>query len=95
MTQERYWNTDAWHFNDKEWLTARKQEWKHVQKNLKIIASTEFRDSNYLKAHKEFFLKARCLILSFIALEVMNSDLYFHFFYCGTTLISRLKNSMN
>jgi hypothetical protein len=57
MTQERYWNTDAWRFNDKEWLDMRKQEWKHVQKNLKIIASTEFKDSNYLKAHKEFFFK--------------------------------------
>jgi hypothetical protein len=57
MTQEQYWNTDAWHFNDKEWLTARKQEWKHVQKNLKLIARTEFKDSNYLKAHKEFFFK--------------------------------------
>ncbi|MFQ3248069.1 MAG: hypothetical protein ACI9SP_004729 [Arenicella sp.] len=63
MTQEQYWNTDAWRFNDRDWLNARKQEWKHVQHNLKLIARTEFKDSNYLKAHKEFFLKALCLMV--------------------------------
>lgn len=44
---------DLWHPEDKDWMTQRKQEWRHVQKSLGIIGA-HVRKKHY-KYHKELF----------------------------------------
>ena len=46
-----------WHPEDKEWMKMRKQEWRFVQKNLKLTAPYLLYGGGYLKAHKHFFFK--------------------------------------
>ena len=46
-------NEDLWHSEDKDWMTQRKQEWRHVQKSLGIIGA-HVRKKHY-KYHKELF----------------------------------------
>lgn len=52
----RYWDASLWRTDDKDWLENRKQEWKHVQFNLKVFSRTTIRGS-YLKHHKKLFFK--------------------------------------
>lgn len=46
-------DNSAWKVDDKEWLKARKEEWRQIQKNLKCM-KVKLRGS-YLKHHKELF----------------------------------------
>jgi hypothetical protein len=55
-SKDRFWDATAWHFEDKEWRAARKEQWGFVQSNLKIFARTELRGA-YLKPCKELFFK--------------------------------------
>ncbi len=47
--------TSAWKNDDKEWLKARKEEWKQIQKNLKSMKG--WLRGSYLKHHKALYFE--------------------------------------
>ncbi len=57
MSRFDFLDSSAWHYEDKAWLVQRKDEWKYIQKNLKLCASTLISGKNFLSAHKNFFFK--------------------------------------
>lgn len=48
-------DNSAWNIDDKEWLQSRKDEWRHIQKNLKKMKG--WLRGSYLKHHKTLFFE--------------------------------------
>ncbi|MGD8940920.1 MAG: hypothetical protein PVJ72_16160 [Gammaproteobacteria bacterium] len=46
-----------WHTDDKDWIESRKEEWRYIQRILKINENMLAAGRGYLPVHKKFFFK--------------------------------------